>query len=176
MEPKEENTETTYKIKSDEHYEFLVIEDHKLAKKIFKELVEAVLLSQGYQFYKEVQDNINKWRKQKSCLFCAIETSVTQDAKVCAICSIRENGSVWVHDIIPLCPVMEQPFRMWIINCMKELAESRDVTLIINKRFEEIALQEFKSEMTVDTANEVFDKAQKEMEANGNKSAVITME
>jgi len=168
--------EKTYKIKSDEYYEFLVIEDHKASKKIFQELTQAVLLSQGYQFYEETQKNIDKWKKQKSRILCAIATSKTQDAKVCALCSIRENGGVWVHEVIPLCPVMEQPFRLWIINCMKELAEYRNVTLIMNKRFEEMAMQEFNNDLTVDDAKEIFDKGQKEMDANNTQSAVITTE
>ena len=164
---------TQIQMTTDDEYVVIFCDDTKVSAIAFKELKDYMTMS-GYMFLPDCQKRMDKWYKQPKKYFAMIQTKMHSDPKVVTLASERENGSIWVHDILPLCPVMEQPFRSLMISWMENFAKFNNKTIIVPKWLRESAILDEKDNITIGDAATLFEKGSVEMEATGSKSAVVT--
>jgi len=164
---------TEINITTNDEYVVIFCDDTKVSATAFKELKDYMTL-QGFMFLPDCQKRMDKWYKQPKKYFAMIQTRLHSDPKVVTLASERENGSIWIHDILPLCPVMEQPFRSLMISWMENFAKVNNKTIIVPKWLRESAVLDEKDNITIDEASTLFDKGTAEMASTGSKSAVVT--
>lgn len=157
------------------NYEFLLIQDPQVAAQAFKELRDFMLM-QGQQFLPEVQKHIDVWFRQKEKMYGMIHLEDGSEPKVMGLFSRTRKGSIWVHEIIPLIPVMEQPFRKMIIDCITKYCETDKCKLIISQKFKDIANADLINDLTLDEANNLFDEAEVKMKETGEDVAEVKLD
>lgn len=156
-------------------FDLKVIDDSRTAVGIFMDL-QAMMEMQGLALLGDAKTRADKWLKQKSKLLLAIETRRFNDPKCIALVSRRTNESFWVHDIIPLLMISQYPYRKMMMDCIKDLAEDKNVKLIIPQVLHELQKAEEEDILPIETINEIFDKGYDKMAETGEKDVVVQHE
>lgn len=165
-EGKEEKT--VLELTTEDGYEVLVEQDTRVARILFQDM-EGMMAMQDLGLWGPYRKRADKWMKQKNKLFLAIQTMIHKDPKCMALVSRRDNGTYWVHDIIPLCMIMEQPFRHMMMNEIKLLAEREQVQVIVPQVLKDLEKFELTHGTTMEEINKAFDHANDQMMQTGEK-------
>ena len=161
-------------VQTDEYYEFNIERNDVAAFEMWNS-VKDFLYIQGYTFLPDVQKRVNKWLKQREKIFTFIQTSIHHDCKVVGLGSYRENGNILMHDVIAMTPVMEQPFRKILIECLQDWAIDEKIEIIVPKIIHDAITFEDTDTVTIDTAKKALDIGTQEMKTMGTNTAVVTL-
>ena len=165
--------ECQVEIKTEDGYEVILCQDSRVSAIMFTKMRDYMTL-QGLQFLNDCQKRINKWFKQKNRMFGMIQTIMHQDPKVMTIASERDNGTIWIHDILPLSPVMEQPFRLMLLQWMERMAKENDRKIIVPTWLREAVNVDMKDNLTMEEAEKLFGDADANRKETGELSTVVT--